>query len=94
MALVLFVLAAVGLILAPAQSLISRQIEASADVHALDLTRDPAAFIEMQRRLGIRNIAALEPNQLYYWVFAPHPSTVERIATARDWAQVNRASPP
>lgn len=94
MALVLFVLAAVGLILAPAQSLISRQIEASADVHALDLTRDPAAFIEMQRRLGIRNIADLEPNQLYYWVFASHPSTVERIATARDWAQVNRASPP
>jgi len=92
--LVMFVLAAAGLILAPVQSLISRQIEASADVHALGLTRDPATFIEMQRRLGIRNIADLEPNQLYYWFFFSHPSTTERIATARDWAEVNRVPPP
>lgn len=90
--LVLFVVAAVGLLLAPAQSLISRQVESRADIHALDLTREPAEFIEMQRRLGIRNVADLQPNPLYYWVFASHPSTVERIATARDWAEVNRTA--
>lgn len=94
LALVLFVVAAAGLVLAPVQSLISRQLESRADVHALDLTRDPAAFIEMQRRLGVRNIADLEPNRLYYWVFASHPTTLERIATARDWAQVNRVAIP
>lgn len=94
LALVLFVLAAVGLLLAPVQSLISRQLEARADEHALDLTRDPSAFIEMQRRLGIANIADLEPNRLYYWVFASHPSTIERIAAARDWVEVNRAALP
>jgi STE24 endopeptidase len=94
LALVLFVLAAVGLLLAPAQSLISRQIEARADVHALDLTKDPATFIEMQRRLGIRNIVDLEPNRLYYWVFFSHPSTTERIGTARDWAEANHVPLP
>ena len=92
--LVMFVLAAAGLILAPVQSLISRQIEASADLHALELTRDPASFIEMQRRLAITNIADLDPNQLYYWVFVSHPSTIERIAAARDWAEVNRVPLP
>jgi len=94
LALVLFLLAAVGLLLTPLQNVISRQIEASADVHALELTRDPATFTEMQRRLGVRNIADLEPNRLYYWVFLSHPSTTERIATARDWAEANRLSLP
>jgi len=94
LALVLFVLAAASLLLGPVQSLVSRQIEARADLHALDLTRDPGTFIEMQRRLGIRNVADLEPNQLYYWVFYSHPSTIERIATARDWARVNGVSLP
>lgn len=93
-ALVLFVLVAAGLVLAPIQSLISRRIEARADSHALDLTREPAAFIEMQRRLGIRNIADLEPNRFYYWAFGSHPSTVERIAMARDWAEVNGVAVP
>lgn len=94
MALVLFILAAVGLLLAPAQSLISRQIESRADVHALDLTQDPASFIDMQRRLGIRNIADLDPNLLYYWLFFSHPSTAERIATARDWASLHHVAIP
>ncbi|CAN5418420.1 hypothetical protein BH24ACT9_BH24ACT9_07260 [soil metagenome] len=54
----------------------------------------PATFIEMQRRLGVRNIAGLEPNRLHQWVFASHPSTIERIATARDWAEINRVDTP
>lgn len=94
LALVLLVLAVASLVLVPVQSLISRHLEARADLHALELTRDPGTFIEMQRRLGIRNIADLEPNRLYYWVFYSHPSTIERIATARDWAAVNGVSLP
>lgn len=94
LALVLFVVAATGVILGPVQSLISRQIESRADLYALDMTRDPVTFIEMQRRLGVVNIADLEPNRLYYWAFASHPSTIERIATARDWAQINRVDTP
>lgn len=94
LALVLFVLAAAGLLLAPVQSLISRQIEARADVHALDLTRDPSTFVDMQRRLGIRNIADLDPNPIYYWLFSSHPSTIERIASARDWARAHDVAIP
>lgn len=94
LALLLFVVAALGVLLGPAQSVISRHVEARADLHALDLTRDPAVFIEMQRRLGVRNIADLQPNPVYQWVFASHPSTTERIATARDWAELNRIALP
>ncbi len=89
LALVLFLVAAAGLMLAPVQSLISRQLESRADVHALDLTNDPATFVDMQRRLGVRNITDLDPNPVYYWLFFSHPSTVERIASARDWARTH-----
>ncbi len=94
LALVLFILAAAGLLLTPAQSLISRQFESRADIHALDLTRDPTTFVDMQRRLAIRNITDLEPNPIYYWVFFNHPSAVERIAVARDWAYAHRVAIP
>lgn len=94
LALVLFVVAVAGLVLTPVQSAVSRQIESRADVHALELTRDPASFIEMQRRLSVGNLADLDPNRFYHWVFASHPSTVERIATARNWAEANRMGVP
>lgn len=90
--LVLFLLAAAGLLLTPAQNLIARQIEARADLHALDLTRNPSAFIDMQRELAIVNIADLQPNPAYHWLFASHPSSTERIAGARDWAQLNQVA--
>jgi STE24 endopeptidase len=83
----LFAIAAIaGFLAAPAQNLLSRKIEARADEHALDLTRDPAGFVDMQRRLAVRNLADLEPNPLLYLWLSSHPSTPERIAQARDFA--------
>jgi STE24 endopeptidase len=83
------VLAAVTLgttIAGPVQMLVSRRIEARADVHALTLTRDPAAFAAMQRRLAVRNVSALDPNPVVFALFASHPSAPQRIALARRWA--------
>ncbi|MEV5324245.1 M48 family metallopeptidase [Nonomuraea sp. NPDC052634] len=78
-----------GFLLGPAQNLISRHIEARADVHALDLTRDPATFIAMQKRLATTNISDLTPNAVEYVLYASHPSSPERIAMARAWARLN-----
>ena len=79
----LLLLVAVGTQLAgPGANLVSRRVEARADVHALDLTGDPATFIAVQRRLALTNLADLEPNRLAYALFATHPSTTERIALA------------
>ena len=86
--LVLLLVAVAGLATAPASNLVSRRIEARADVHALDLTRDPATFVASQRRLALTNLADLEPHPLAYAFFATHPSVTERLALAREWPRL------
>jgi STE24 endopeptidase len=86
--LVLLVVSVGSLVLAPATNLISRRVEARADVHALDLTRDPATFLASQRRLALANLADLEPHPLAYAFFATHPSVTERLALAREWERL------
>ncbi|MDQ1626198.1 MAG: endopeptidase [Actinomycetota bacterium] len=86
LALVLAVIA-LGLVLGtPAQNLVSRRIETRADVHALDLTRDPGTFIEMEQRLSLVNLSDLDPSPIVFGLFATHPTGPQRIALARDWA--------
>lgn len=83
-----------SLIIGPAQNLISRHIEARADVHALDLTKDPGTFIAMQKRLAVTNISDLSPDAMEYVLYASHPSSPERIAMARSWAKLNGIPAP
>ena len=87
LALVMFVVSVLTLMTGPVQSLVSRRVEARADVHSLDLTRDPGTFVSTERRLATTNLSDLEPNRLLYWFFATHPSAPERIALARAWAR-------
>jgi STE24 endopeptidase len=85
----LLALIAVGsLLVAPVSNLVSRRIEARADVHALDLTRDPALFVETQKRLARTNLSDLDPNPVAFVLFATHPSTTERLALAREWERL------
>ncbi|MFC5922494.1 M48 family metallopeptidase [Micromonospora vulcania] len=76
-----------GLVAAPVQALMSRRVEARADAHALELTRDPVAFEAMQRRLGSVNLGDPDPPRWEYLYSASHPSTVERMAAARAYAR-------
>ncbi|WP_083982657.1 M48 family metallopeptidase [Actinomadura hibisca] len=78
----------------PVQNLISRHIEARADVHALDLTRDPGTFVSMQHELSVRNISDLTPNGLERLLWMSHPAGPERIAMARDWARMHGVPAP
>jgi STE24 endopeptidase len=87
LALMLALSAIAGLISMPVQSFASRRVEARADEHALQLTRDPATFIGMQRRLAVENISDLEPPPFLYVMFASHPTGPQRIAHARDYAR-------
>ena len=72
-AFLLAFVAVVGFVSTPLQSAASREVEARADVHALDLTRDPATFTAMQRRLALTSKSDLTPNAVVYRVvwFAP-----------------------
>ena len=85
-ALLLAFVAVVSFVSGPLQSAISREIEARADQHALDLTKDPQTFAEMQRRLAVASKSDVTPNPLLYRWFGTHPATIERLAAARWWA--------
>ena len=79
---------------APVQNLVSRHIEARADVHSLGLTRDPETFVKMQRALSVRNLDDLSPNPVDYVLWNNHPTGPERISMGRDWARLHHVPVP
>jgi STE24 endopeptidase len=92
--LVLALIAAMTLLMQPISSLISRNIEARADVHALQLTGDPRTFVLMQRTLSRSNLSDPNPSKIIFWIFANHPTAPQRIAIARAFAQLNHLVVP
>ena len=94
-ALVLALIALMTLLQQPVTSLLSRNIEARADVHALDLTGDAKGFVEMQRTLAISNLSDPNRPKILFWLFDTHPTTPQRIAIARSWARLkHKVEPP
>lgn len=94
LALLVLLVSAATLVTAPLQTLISRRIEARADVHSLELTRDPVTFAASERRLALTNLSDLDPHPLVYAFFATHPTGPQRIALSRRWALRNGLEPP
>ncbi|MGY1638055.1 M48 family metallopeptidase [Geodermatophilus sp. SYSU D00742] len=89
--LVLF-LAAVGTLVAtPVQNLVSRHVEARADLHALELTGDAEAFVAMQNRLARVNLSDPDPPAAWQWFFGSHPTGPQRVAFAADWQRLQEA---
>lgn len=86
-ALVLALVTVGSFVVAPVSNVVSRRIEARADVHALDLTRDVEGFTRMQRRLAVTNLSDLQPAWWRTAIFGTHPPSPWRIAMARVWAE-------
>ena len=81
-------LIAIGTLLAsPVENTISRQIEIRADVDALQATGDSGAFIDVQRQLALRSLADPTPPALSQFWFGSHPTTLTRVAIARQLAE-------
>jgi STE24 endopeptidase len=81
--LLLLAAGAVSLSTVPVAHAMSRAFERSADRFALDLTRNPGAFISAMRRLGAQNLAEEDPSKIVQWLFYSHPPMRERIAAAQ-----------
>ena len=81
--LLLLAAGAVSLVMVPVAHAMSRAYERSADRFALDLTRNPGAFISAMRRLGAQNLAEEHPSKVVQWLFYSHPPLRERIAAAQ-----------
>jgi STE24 endopeptidase len=94
LALVMALLVVTGSAIGPLANIVSRRIEARADVHSLELTHDPQVFVQSERTLNIRNLGDLNPNPFVYAMFATHPTGPERIALARTWAKQHGLADP
>ena len=81
--LLLLAVGGVSVLMVPAAYALSRAHERAADRFALDLTKNPAAFISAMRRLGAQNLAEEQPSKIVEWLFYSHPPVRERIAAAQ-----------
>jgi STE24 endopeptidase len=80
-------IAVVSFALGVAGNAMSRQVERAADGYALDLDRNAAAFIGLERELAIRNVSDPDPPGWLTGLFGTHPKTVDRIGHALTWSR-------
>jgi Zn-dependent protease with chaperone function len=83
---------AASLALLPIANAVSRAHERRADRYALELTRNPAAFVGAMKRLAAQNLAEERPSRLVQVLFSTHPPTAARIDAARAWELKTRNS--
>lgn len=72
-------LALVALPLTWISNQLSRRVEARADTFALEVTRDPAAFIAFERRITLQNVSDPDPPGIAQRLFGTHPTAAQRI---------------
>jgi STE24 endopeptidase len=87
--LAFLVLAVLALVTAPFQNLVSRRYEAEADWRALNATRDPAAAQKLFQSFARTSLEQPNPPLWDYLWLENHPTLMQRIAMARDWAARN-----
>jgi STE24 endopeptidase len=61
---------------------LSRGVEARADRFAMELTGDPRALVDFQRRIAVQNVSDPDPPALARLLLGTHPTTMERIGQA------------
>lgn len=76
-----------SLAMVPLAHAMSRAFERRADRFALEMTRNPSAFISAMRRLGAQNLAEEHPSRLVQLLFYSHPPIRERIARAEGYGR-------
>lgn len=79
---------AVSLVMLPAAHAMSRAYERQADRFALELTRNPSAFVSAMRRLAAQNLAEEHPSKVVEWLFYSHPPIRDRISAAQEFKEL------
>lgn len=69
----------------PIENAISRSFERQADATALTLAGRPEVFVAAEQRLARDNIINVAPPPWNVWLFASHPTPVQRIDMAHQW---------
>lgn len=89
--LLVLIFSIINLLLSPITANYGRRIETEADGYALELTDDPAAFINAMARLTDQNLAEAEPNRWVELLLYDHPSYRSRLAYARKYAEFRQS---
>ena len=87
--LALLVLVALQLLALPAQSAITRHMEAEADWVALETTENPEAVAGLWRGFAEEALADPSPPTWSYLLLDTHPSMAKRVAMAEAWRERN-----
>jgi STE24 endopeptidase len=82
--LLILVLMAFGLVLAPLQNALSRFFERQCDRYALEQTRDAGAYRSAFVKLARLNKADPDPHPLVVWLLYDHPPIRRRLALAEN----------
>lgn len=83
--LILLLSVLAGWLTDPMSKVVSRHFERQADTAALELAGDPRAFERAEIRLAVTNKSNVAPTDFSVWLFASHPTHVNRIQMARSW---------
>jgi len=86
-----FLTSLAGTVSAPLVSAISRRFERQADRTALELTADPVAFIEVEKKLVRKAKADLLRHKLLHLFYGSHPLPEERIRMAENFSAKREA---
>jgi STE24 endopeptidase len=89
--LALLVSAVFSLVVLPAQTLVSRGMEAEADWKALQTTRDPAAARGLFEEFATTSLGDPSPPTWAYLLLQTHPTLAQRVAMTDAW-QARRRS--
>lgn len=82
MPVLLLTAGAIGLAAKPLLNAASRAHERRADAYALEMTRNPGAFVTAMKRLGQQNLAEENPSPLVQAFFYTHPPIKQRLEAA------------
>jgi STE24 endopeptidase len=88
--LALLVVAVIQLALTPAQTWISRRMEAEADWKALQTTRDPTAARGLFVGFGKTSLGDPDPPVWAHVLLDSHPTLSQRVAMAEAWKRQHR----
>lgn len=71
----------------PVQNMVSRQLEAAADLGGLELTNDPVTFIEQRKAVTRANLGDPAPPRWAYLLWSSHPAGASRLEMGERWPQ-------
>ena len=87
--LLLLILVAFSLLVAPMVNTYSRYLETAADEYALRLTDDPKSFINTMTKLTDQNLSEANPSRWVELLMYDHPSYTKRVEHARYYSTHN-----